>query len=112
MFYTYMLRCEDESIYTGYTNDLNKRMKSHFSKDDKNHAKYTKSHKPKKIEVAWQTKEKELACKLEFYLKTLSKKQKEDIINNEKLSKYLKGKVDSRRYRKVNLEIEVDKQYK
>ena len=41
-----MLRCEDGSIYTGYTNDLNKRMKSHFS-NDKIHAKYTKTHKPK-----------------------------------------------------------------
>lgn len=110
MYYTYMLRCEDNSIYTGYTDELNKRMKSHFG-DGKQHAKYTKNHKPIKVEIAWKTKEKSNACKLEYHIKTLNKKQKEELILNYKLSKYLSGKIDARRYRKVDLEKEVDIEY-
>ena len=43
MYYTYMLRCSDNSIYTGMTNDLEKRLNEHKTKS-KNGAKYTKSH--------------------------------------------------------------------
>lgn len=42
MYYTYMLRCLDNSIYTGMTNNLEKRMNEHLLKS-KNGAKYTKS---------------------------------------------------------------------
>ena len=68
MYYTYMLRCEDNSIYTGMTNDLSKRFNEHLFKT-KNGAKYTKSHSVIKIEAAWKSKDKSLACKLRIYLK-------------------------------------------
>ena len=98
MYYTYMIRCLDNSIYTGMTNNINKRFLEHITNKG---AKYTKSHKVKKIEVVWKSKEKSLACKLEYQIKQLTKKQKEDIINGEKLSSYLKGKVDCRRYYRI-----------
>lgn len=100
MYYTYMIRCEDKSLYTGMTSDLEKRINEHISKG-KNGAKYTKSHNAVKLEIAWKSKEKSLACKLEYQIKTLNKKQKESLIKGEKLSTYIKGKVDCRRYRKV-----------
>ncbi len=100
MYYTYMIRCEDNSLYTGMTSDLEKRINEHISKG-KNGAKYTKSHNAVKLEIAWKSKEKSLACKLEYQIKTLNKKQKESLIKGEKLSTYIKGKVDCRRYRKV-----------
>ena len=34
MYYTYMLRCKDNSIYTGITTDIERRMREHFSKDE------------------------------------------------------------------------------
>ena len=40
-YYTYMLRCEDNSIYTGMTNNLEKRIEEHITKN-KNGEKYTK----------------------------------------------------------------------
>ena len=98
MYYTYMLRCADNSIYTGMTNDLEKRLEEHMSKS-KNGAKYTKSHDVVKLETAWKSKEKSLACKLEYQINQLSKQQKERLIEEEKLSTFLKGKVDCRRYR-------------
>ena len=95
-----MLRCADNSIYTGMTNDLNKRINEHLTKD-KNGAKYTKSQNAVKLESAWKSKDKSLACKLEYQIKTLSKMQKESLINGEKLSNYLSGKVDCRRYKRI-----------
>ena len=99
MYYTYMIRCKDNSIYTGMTNDLEKRVNEHISKKG---AKYTKSHNAVKLEIAWKSKDKSLACKLEYQIKQLTKAQKENLIKGEKLSSYLKGKIDCRRYRKVD----------
>lgn len=109
MYYTYMLRCKDNSIYTGFANDLNKRMEKHFSKD-KAAAKYTKSHEPLKVEAAWSSKEKSLACKLESYIKRLNKNEKEKLILGEKLSDFFVG-IDGRKYRRLNLKNFIDKDY-
>lgn len=97
-YYTYMIRCEDNSLYTGMTSNLEKRINEHISKS-KCGAKYTKSHGAVKLEIAWKCKEKSLACKLEYQLKQLNKKQKEKIVSGERISTYLSGKVDCRRYR-------------
>lgn len=53
-----------------------------------------------------KVKKKSLACKLEYQIKTLTKQQKENLIKGEKISKYLRGKVDCRRYRKYRINIE------
>ena len=98
MFYTYMIRCKDNSIYTGMTNNIDERFNKHLSG---NGAKYTKSHIPDKLEVVWRSKDKSLACKLEYQLKHLTKHQKEKIILGTRLSTYLKGKIDCRRYYKI-----------
>ena len=98
MYYTYMLRCSDNSIYTGMTNNLEKRIEEHISKDKKG-AKYTKSHEVIKLEIAWKSKDKSLACKLEYQIKNLTKQQKENLIKEKKLITYFKGKIDCRRYR-------------
>ena len=43
MNYTYIVRCSDGSLYTGWTNDLEKRIKAH---NEGKGAKYTKSRRP------------------------------------------------------------------
>lgn len=98
MFYTYMIRCSDNSIYTGMTNNIEKRLSEHLTNKG---AKYTKSHQVEKLEAVWRSREKSLACKLEYQIKQLNKVQKEDIINGRKLSTYLKGKIDCRRYYRI-----------
>ena len=72
MYYVYMLRCEDNSLYTGITTNLERRMKEHFTKSDKC-AKYTMRHSAKKLETTWQTENRVLASKLEYAIKTLKK---------------------------------------
>ena len=102
MYYTYMIRCSDNSIYTGMTNNINKRLLEHLTNKG---AKYTKSHKAVKLEAIWRSKNKSLACKLEYQIKQLTKKQKEDIINGENLNRYFKGKIDCRRYYRIKKEV-------
>ena len=89
MYYTYMIRCSDNSIYTGITNNLDKRMDEHFNKK-KNGAKYTKSHDAIEILAVFSSKDKSLASKLE-----------EKIVKGDKLNTYLKGIIDGRRYRRI-----------
>lgn len=100
MYYTYIIRCEDNSLYTGITTDVDRRTNEHITKDKKC-AKYTKTHNAKKLEAVWRSKDKSLASKLEYHIKTLTKKQKEEIISKNNLKEYLKGKIDLRRYRRI-----------
>lgn len=100
-YYTYMLRCQDNSIYTGITTDVKRRMKEHFEKTNKC-AKYTFNHTPKKLEGVWQSENRVLASKLEFYIKNLSKSQKEEILLKNNLSKFLKDKIDENKYIRIS----------
>lgn len=98
MYYIYMLRCEDNSIYTGITTNLERRMKEHSSKDKKC-AKYTQKHTVIRLEIAWETQDRALASKLEYHIKTLRKLQKEELIKEpEKLQKLLGEKINGNHY--------------
>lgn len=76
-WYVYLLRCSDDSLYCGITNDLEKRTSKH------NHgkgAKYTRSRLP--VVLVWYevVKNKSLALKREIEIKKLTKSEKEDMI--------------------------------
>lgn len=108
MYYIYMLRCEDNSIYTGITTDLNRRMEEHFTKNEKtsHYSKYTYRHTAKKLENAWKTKDRRLASKLEYHIKTLNKLQKEELIEHpRRLNKLLGEKIDSKEYQNIKKQI-------
>lgn len=78
-FWVYILLCSNNSYYTGYTNDLAKRYQSHL--DGTGKCKYTRSFKPIAIAQSWEIKgDKALAMKVERYIKTLSRTEKEKII--------------------------------
>ncbi len=88
MYYVYMVRCEDNSIYTGISVDVERRFSEHSSRGEKC-AKYTLSHKVKKVEAVWQTDTKALASKLEYRIKELTKDRKEKlIIDNNNFDKF------------------------
>ena len=55
MYYVYMLRCEDGSLYTGITTDLARRFEEHRNGKG---AKYTRSRGAVRIEAAWSPKGK------------------------------------------------------
>lgn len=81
MYYIYMLRCEDNSIYTGITTDVNRRMEEHFSKSKKC-AKYTLTHTAKKLEACFTVEDRKTASQLEYRIKELTKEQKEKLIKS------------------------------
>lgn len=99
MFYTYMLRCEDDSIYTGITTDVDRRMKEHFTQGSKC-AKYTRNHMPLRLEMVWQSDDRAAASRLEFHLKRLSHRQKEQVIESRSIL-VLAGKISDSDYRLI-----------
>ncbi len=75
--YTYILRCSDGSLYTGWTNNLEKRVKSHNLGIG---AKYTKPRRPVEL-VYYETYPSKVdAMKRESEIKKLSKQKKEELI--------------------------------
>lgn len=101
-YYIYMLRCVDNSIYTGFTTDVERRFKEHIEKK-KPYGKYTRSHIPKRIEAVWSCNEKNKACSLEYHIKRLTKNQKEQLIAcSDKLSELLEAKLNCSDFCPVN----------
>ena len=71
--FTYIVKCSDGSLYTGWTNDLDKRLKAHNSGRG---AKYTKTRRP--VELVYYEKflTKQEAMSREARIKQLSRSQK------------------------------------
>ncbi len=77
--YTYILRCQDGSLYTGITTDIRHRFSVHLSRARAS-ARYTKSHPVKTIVALWEAPDYSAAAKLEYRLKRLKKQEKEALI--------------------------------
>ncbi|MBQ5832008.1 MAG: GIY-YIG nuclease family protein [Selenomonadales bacterium] len=78
--YVYMLSCADGSLYTGWTNDLAKRLDNHQAGKG---AKYTRSRLPVTL-AYYETYETESeARKRECAIKKLSRQQKEKLIQTK-----------------------------
>lgn len=78
MYYVYMMRCSDNSLYCGITTDLFRRFEEHTNKENPKGAKYTHAKEVISIATAWQTEEgRSEASKLESKLKKLPKAKKE-----------------------------------
>ena len=82
MNYTYILKCKDDSLYTGWTNDLKKRIKSHNAGKG---AKYTKARRPVELVYYEEFQTREEAMKREYAIKQLSRKEKEALIKTRPL---------------------------
>ena len=73
MFFVYILRCSDNTLYTGWTTDLNRRLKCHNSGKG---AKYTRCRLPVKIVYFENLPDKSSALKRECEIKKLSRAKK------------------------------------
>lgn len=81
MYFVYVLRCEDGSLYCGSTDDVGKRLKAHLGKRSGG-ARYTASHPPVFVERVWRTDGKSDALKLEYRFKKLKKDRKEKLMED------------------------------
>lgn len=79
MNYTYLVRCKDDSLYCGWTNNLEKRLASHNSGRG---AKYTRSRHPVTLVYFETFDTKEEAMSREYAIKQLSRKEKLALIKN------------------------------
>lgn len=82
IFYIYILKCADGTLYTGYTNDLEGRLKDHNGNGKKFGAKYTVGRRPVKLVHSESFKTKSEAMKRECEIKKLSRSKKEQLIKN------------------------------
>jgi len=73
MYYVYMLGCGDGSVYTGITNDVEKRIEAHRRGEG---AKYTRGRGPLELFSLWEAKTKSQACRVEYFIKKQTKKKK------------------------------------
>ncbi|HCA05349.1 MAG TPA: hypothetical protein DEO32_05570 [Ruminococcaceae bacterium] len=80
MNYTYILKCSDGTLYCGWTNNLEKRLKSH---NDGVGSKYTRSRLPAELVYFEKYKTKQEAMSREFKIKKLSRAEKENLINGK-----------------------------
>lgn len=77
--YTYIVECSDGTLYTGWTTNLDNRIKAHNSKTG---AKYTRSRTPVKLVYYEEFATKEEAMSREYHIKQLTRKQKDELINS------------------------------
>lgn len=79
MNYTYILECKDGTLYTGWTNNLEKRLKDH---NDGKGAKYTKSRRPVVLVYHEEFETKEEAMRREYAIKQMRRIAKEELIGS------------------------------
>jgi putative endonuclease len=76
-YWVYMLSCDNDSYYTGYTTDLVRRYQEHVA----GKCKYTRSFKPICIAQSWLVcGDKSTAMRVEAFIKKQTKKYKQQLI--------------------------------
>jgi len=80
-YYVYILECSDETLYTGITTDLSRRVEEHNSSIKG--ARYTRLRRPVKLVYSEISEDRSSASKREYVIKKLSKVKKVELINAE-----------------------------
>ena len=78
-YFTYIARCSDNSLYTGYCVDVVEREKKHNKREG---AKYTRQRTPIKIIYFEEFESRSEAMKREIQIKGWTKSKKENLVNN------------------------------
>lgn len=77
----YMLRCSDNTLYTGITNNLDKRLQAH-NDGAADSAKYTRGRRPVTLLYAEERNSRADASRREYEIKQLSRENKLELIKN------------------------------
>ena len=80
--WVYMLRCGDGSLYTGWTNDLTKRLAKHAAGKA---SRYTASRLPIELAAAWEMPDRGSAMREEMRIKRLPRAQKLALVDQAPL---------------------------
>lgn len=79
VWFVYMVRCADNSLYTGVAKDVARRVEEHNNNDQLG-AKYTRARRPVSLVYQETCADRSAACKRESAIKQLSKDAKESLI--------------------------------
>jgi len=82
MWFVYMLRLSDNSLYTGITKNIEQRLETHRNGEG---SKYVRSRLPLELVYCETAKNRSKATKREMEIKDLSKKEKEDLVESMKV---------------------------
>lgn len=93
MYWVYIVRCADNTLYSGSTAQLERRVLEH---NEGKGAKYTRARRPVILQQAWMVENRSQALKLEAFIKRFKKQEKERFIINPDL---LLIKAEERGYR-------------
>lgn len=80
MNWVYILRCADGTLYTGWTNDLERRIAAHNAGKG---AKYTRSRLPAELIYSEQCNTREEAMSREWHIKHMTREEKMTLINEK-----------------------------
>lgn len=108
MYFVYMIRCSDDSLYTGITTDPVRRFREHAG-EAPNGAKFTHSHPPKAVEALWSCEDRSTASKLEYAIKKLRRAQKLRLIEDESAFAELIGSEEAANFTRSELPSEIAK---
>ena len=78
-WFVYVVRCSDNSLYTGVTTDLPRRMEQHNT-CNKTGAKYTRVRRPIELVYSEHSANRSTACQREYQIKQLNKAKKEELV--------------------------------
>ena len=80
MNYVYIVECKDGTYYTGWTNNLDKRLKAH---NDGKGAKYTRARRPVSLVYHEEFRTKEEAMRREYAMKRMTRHEKNKLISGD-----------------------------
>ena len=80
MNYVYIVECKDGTYYTGWTNNLDKRLKAH---NDGKGAKYTRARRPVSLVYHEEFRTKEEAMRREYAMKRMTRNEKNKLISGD-----------------------------
>ncbi len=75
----YIVRCDDNTLYTGVAKNVERRIEEH-NQNDSLGAKYTRTRRPVRLVYTEMMITRSAACKREYELKQLSKLEKESLV--------------------------------
>ncbi|WP_276273296.1 GIY-YIG nuclease family protein [Haloarcula litorea] len=77
LHYAYVLRCSDDTLYTGYTTDVERRVREHDAGEG---AKYTRGRRPVELVHVESFESRSAAMSREYEIKQLSRAEKERLV--------------------------------
>ena len=100
MYFVYVLRCTDDSLYCGVAADWQRRLGEHAAGGSRCAA-YTRAHPPRRLAALWECNDKGHALRLEYRFKQLRKEEKQRLLNDDDAFPELLPALEREQYRRV-----------